>query len=178
MIYYRMAWRDHQTSPWIWKTTALTSLQAILQLLKSYRAVPQDRIRVFTAASKEELNEMLRRENSHLVSGSTTAAQFLQDRKLQVPGQAHSASASSTTEPVVRQATPVATSSPLREQSASTGVTHFSSPNALESKRLEIESGPAGDHDVPYRFALPTSPSQWLAWIRLQTRLQAGEFHP
>jgi hypothetical protein len=57
-------------------------LQAVLQLLRSFRALPQNSIRVFTAASKEDLNEMLERENTHGLSGSVTAAQFLRERLL------------------------------------------------------------------------------------------------
>ena len=55
MTYYRMAVPDRQTATWIWKTTTLCSLQAVLQLLRSFRALPQSSIRVFTAASKEDL---------------------------------------------------------------------------------------------------------------------------
>jgi len=82
-----MAVHDRQTATWIWKTTTLCSLQAVLQLLRSFRALPQNSIRVFTAASKEDLNEMLERENTHGLSGSVTAAQFLRERLLHVPGQ-------------------------------------------------------------------------------------------
>jgi hypothetical protein len=46
----------------------------------------------------------------------------------------------------------------------------------LEHKRLELEGGPAGDHDTPYRFALPISLKERLDWIHLQRRVQAGEF--
>jgi hypothetical protein len=85
MTYYRMAVHDRQTATWIWKTTTLCSLQAVLQLLRSFRALPQNSIRVFTAASKEDLNEMLERENTHGLSGSVTAAQFLRERLLHAP---------------------------------------------------------------------------------------------
>lgn len=173
MTYYRMALHDRQTATWIWKTTILTSLQAVLQLLKSYSAVPQDRIRMFTAASKEDLNEMLQRENSNLASGSVTAAQFLQERKLQVPGQ--STAAYGTTEPAVRQVTAVATDASRREQSTTTGFAGSGNTYSLERKRLEIEGGPGGDHDTAYRFTPPISTPQLLAWIRLQARIQAGE---
>jgi len=57
MTYYRLAVQDHQTARWIWKTTAVTSLQAVFQLLRIYGALPQDSIRVFTASSKEDLSD-------------------------------------------------------------------------------------------------------------------------
>jgi hypothetical protein len=46
----------------------------------------------------------------------------------------------------------------------------------LEHKRLELEGGPGADHDSPYRFALPISMKERLAWIHLHRRVQAGEF--
>jgi hypothetical protein len=58
MKYYRLASHDHQTKRWKWITTPLTSLQAVFQVLRIYAALPQDRIRIFTASSKEDLSEM------------------------------------------------------------------------------------------------------------------------
>src|SRR6266700_3075369 len=81
MIYYRLALQERQTSLWTWKSTGLTSLNAVFQLLRSIaRSIPPDRIRVFTSSAKEDLHEMLSRENNGLASGSVTAAQFLQER--------------------------------------------------------------------------------------------------
>ena len=48
----------------------------------------------------------------------------------------------------------------------------------LDQKRLEIELGPEGDHDVPYSFALPVSMPQVLIWMRLLARVQRGELVP
>ena len=45
----------------------------------------------------------------------------------------------------------------------------------LEHKRLELEGGPGADHDTPYRFALPLSMKELLAWTHLHRRVQAGE---
>jgi hypothetical protein len=169
ITYYRLALQDRQIALWTWQTTALTSLQAVFQLLQIYRAV-QDRIRVFTAASKEELNAMLIRENNHLASGSVTATQFLQDRKLQEPVQAQNAAEDHALEPEpqVQHITAIATYPPLYDYSLS----------ALEKKRLEIEYGPGGDHNTPYRFTFPLSSQEMLAWIDLYTRVQAGELQP
>ena len=75
MTYYRLAVQDRQTTKWTWKTTALTSLQAVFQLLRTYEKLPQDSIRVFTASSKEDLDEMLSHENDGLTSSSVTATQ-------------------------------------------------------------------------------------------------------
>jgi hypothetical protein len=51
MKYYRLALQDRQTGKWVWKTTPITSLQSVFQLLRIYDTLPQDRIHVFTAAS-------------------------------------------------------------------------------------------------------------------------------
>ena len=56
MTYYRLAIQDHQNAQWTWKTTAVSSLQAVFQLLSMYRLLPQDGIRVFTAASEAAVN--------------------------------------------------------------------------------------------------------------------------
>src|SRR5229473_1525026 len=92
MTYYRLTEQDRQTARWIWKTTAVTTLQAMLQLLRIYGTLPQGGTRVFTASSKEDLGEMLSRENNGLVSGSVTAAQFLHERNMSVPERTQSAS--------------------------------------------------------------------------------------
>lgn len=168
MIYYRLALQDRQTTKWNWKTTALTSLHAVFQLLRIYSTLPQDSIRVFTASSKEALNEMLRQENNASISGSVTAAQFLQERKLTSGSPELRA-----TEQLIRpDATVTIPSSMCKSLSAASASDNIS---LLDKKRLEIECGPGGDHDVPYCFTLPVSMPAIVAWICLQTRIQVGE---
>jgi hypothetical protein len=178
MTYYRIALHDRQINLWTWKTTVLNSLQGVFQVLRSYSALPQDCIRVFTAASKEDLNEMLRRENSNLASGSVTAVQFFLERKLRLPGEAQSASEHSAAETTVRQTAAIATSSYRCEHSITTGFADINGTSSLDKKRLEIECGSGGDHDTPYHFTLPISTPQLLAWTRLQTRVRAGGLQP
>jgi|SRR5579884_3977398 len=201
MVYYRLAIQDRQTSQWTWKTTPVTSVQAVLQLVSIYHMLPQDSIRVFTAASEEELNEMLKRHNTTRASSSVTATQFLQEKNLALPEQEQSASEQSTSAQAAQQDASVAawakarwdefvttraaqiaqqgatvkTSSSLCESITTTGAPSSSDMSWLQQKRLEIESGPGGDHDTPYRFALPLSMKERLAWIHLQRRVQAGE---
>jgi hypothetical protein len=50
--------------------------------------------------------------------------------------------------------------------------------SALERRREELESGPGGDHDLPYSFSLPLSLLQVLAWTTLLVRVQQGELRP
>jgi hypothetical protein len=201
MTYYRLAIQDHQTTHWTWKTTAVTSVQAVSQLLSTYRMLPQDNIRVFTASSEEELSEMLKRHNTTLASSSVTATQFLREKNLTLPEQEQSASQQSISALAAQQDTSVAawakarwdefvtmraaqiaqqgatvnTSSSLCGSIPTTGAPSSSDMSVLQQKRLEIESGPGGDHDTPYRFALPISMKERLAWIHLQRRVQAGE---
>jgi hypothetical protein len=49
------------------------------------------------------------------------------------------------------------------------------STNALEKRRLELEMGEGGDHDVPYLFTLPLATPQMLAWLQIRTRVEGGE---
>jgi hypothetical protein len=184
MTYYRIALQNRQSTTWAWKTTVLTSLSAVFQLLKIYRSVPQYRIRVFTASTKEQLDEMLCLENSHRVSGSSTAAQFLLARKLSIPGITHDTPEQVLTEreivvQPVRQEIAIAAGSALRGSSSSTvGSFNRGGMSLLERRRLELEDGPGGDHDTSYRFTLPPTTPQMLAWIRLRARVQEGELTP
>jgi hypothetical protein len=194
MTYYRLAVQDPQTARWSWKTTTVTSLYAVFQLLRCYRALlPLDRILVFTSSSKEELDELLSRANNGLASGSVSAAQFLQERNLVVPERSQSASEQQRADVATRakeiwqrhvaaqaaqQEAGGATSSSLRESLTTTGVPSSLGMSLPEKKRLELELGPGGDNDVPYTFALPASIPQVLAWMRLQARVHRGELEP
>src|SRR5579883_1580395 len=145
MTYYRIALQNRQSTTWVWKTTVLTSLAAVFQLLKIYRSVPQNRMRVFTASTKEQLHEMLCLENTNQVSGSTTAAQFLLAHKLSLPGIAQDTSEQALTESEEvelprRQEITIAANSSLRVAS-SNAVSSFNGGgmSLLERRRLELE---------------------------------------
>ena len=174
MTYYRLALQEHETSKWIWKSTVLTSLVAVLHLLRMYSPIPAERIRVFSSTCKEEMVEMLNRENDGLISGSLTAGEFLRERHL----CNQSLSAQETVEKIVRRSTAVAIDSSLHEDCSVSYLANASSINLLDQRRLQIESGPGGDHDTPYRFSLPMSTPQLLAWTRLLRKAQAGELQP
>jgi len=205
MTYYRLAIQDRQTARWSWKTTPITSLKAVFELLRCYRALlTQDRIRVCTASSKGELNEQLSRENNGQASGSVTAIQFLQERHLLVPERAQNTWQQSAVAQKAEQGADVATwakdlweqhvamrtaqaaqqgaltvtSFPLQEPIATTGTAEGLGKRMLDQKRLDIELGPVGDHDVPYSFAVPVSMPQVLVWVRLLARVQRGELVP
>src|SRR5258708_32350805 len=82
MIYYRVALRTNETAEWRWKSTVVTSLQAVLGLIKLYSCVPKDRIRVFFSSSVEAMNVMLAREIEGLASNSVTAQQFVKGERI------------------------------------------------------------------------------------------------
>ncbi len=80
-MYYRVAIQVDPSLRWQWKSTVLSELSAVFQLLRLYRALPQERLRVFSCSSREEMSEQLGREHEGLSSTSVTAAQFLQERR-------------------------------------------------------------------------------------------------
>ena len=79
---YRVAMRVESSTTWQWKSTALSSLNALFHLLRVYRPIPQDRLRVFTATSREGLSEQLQQENSGPGSRSVSAGEFLHARMI------------------------------------------------------------------------------------------------
>jgi hypothetical protein len=210
MTYYRLAFQERHTALWTWMSTGLTSLDALLQLLRRISSlIPPERIRVFSTCAKEDLHEMLRRENNGLASGSVTAAQFLQERGIRShrteasehevhearenqgtgssvvsPTSSLSGDDVSLTEGRMRMPTlqAWATHTPPgalpNESSTAACSLNVGSMNALERRRLELELGPGGDHDVPYTFALPLLMPHVLAWMRLLAKVQRGELEP
>jgi hypothetical protein len=210
MTYYRLALQERHTAVWTWMSTGLTSLDAVLHLLKSLaRLIPPDRIRVYTSSAKEDLHEMLSRENNGLASGSVTAAQFLQERGIR--SHITEASEHDVHEARENQGTgsrdvnpdsslngddvslaegwicmPTlhawATKTPPdrlpNESRTATCSLNEGSMHVLERRRLELELGPGGDHDVSYTFALPLLMPQVLAWMRLLAQVQRGEVEP
>ena len=182
-MYYRVAIRrqeDQLNRPpsWQWKSTVLSSLQALFQFLRLYGALSQDHLRVFSSSSRENLEEQLAQENKGLNSHSITSTQFLQERNIAVRERAQSALVQSFSAQATQQGATVASSSFLREYIATTGAPESNCSSLLDKKRLEIELGPGGDHDVPYSFALPVSLPQVLAWMRLLARVHRGELQP
>jgi hypothetical protein len=179
-MYYRVAIQRQedqleQPPSWQWKSTLLSSLQTLFQFLRLYGALRLDHLRVFSSSSQTGLEEQLMQENKGFGSLSVTAAHFLQERLI------HS--------PEVRRGTPEREGGAY-QQMASIAVARQPSVNessrevngrvgrgmsSLERRRLELELGPGGDHDVLCSLVLPPSMPQVLAWMRLLARIQRGE---
>jgi hypothetical protein len=167
-MYYRVAIQVDAQPPWKWQSTALSSLGTLLQWLQFYRAFPRERLRIFSSASPQELNEQLARENQGLASVSVPATQFLQERRIAPQGGVRETALHGTR---------------AREQTISIPVEPSPSPDEssmspLDKRREELERGAGGDHDLPYRFTLSTSTPQVLAWVQLLARVQWGAFQP
>src|SRR6266567_1862807 len=57
-MYYRVAFQVNQQPTWQWRSTALTSLEALFRFLRLYSVIPQDRLRVFSSTSREMTHEV------------------------------------------------------------------------------------------------------------------------
>ncbi len=178
MIYYRVAIQLNASPGWQWKSTALSSLDALFRVLRLYSPLPQDRLRVFSASSCEGLGEQLVQENHGWGSNSVTAAQFLQKRLLRSPGVTSERREQGARENQGTVSIAGTTSARLNESSMAAWVLCERNMSSLDMRRLEVELGVGGDHDIPYTFALPPSISQILAWMRLLAWVHRGELQP
>jgi hypothetical protein len=170
-VYYRVAIRKEPSAQWQWKSTLLSSLDALFRWFRLYAALPQDCLRVFTAASREEMREQLARENQGLGSTSIPAAQFLRERRICCPKMAELDTRG------YKRTIPVAVMTHQTEYGESRGaaVVEASPLTHLERRREELEQGAGGDHDIPYLFTVTTATPQVLAWMRLREKVQQGE---
>jgi hypothetical protein len=179
-MYYRVAIQVEPLPLWQWKSTVLSSLDVLFQFLRLFRALPQDHVRVFSSSSQEGLKEQFVQEKKGFGSHSVTAAQFLQERMLrspQVTGETPERREQGVRENQGRASIAVTTNPWLNESSKAAGVQHERTMSSLDRRRLEVELGAGGDHDVPYAFALPLSMPQVLAWMRLLTSVHRGNYH-
>jgi hypothetical protein len=181
-MYYRVAIRrerDQRARPpsWQWQSTVLSSLQTVFQFLRLYRA-RQDHLRVFSSSSRKDLEEQFVQENQGLGSSSVTAAQFLQQRMMRSPEVRWATSERGAQGHQERASIAVSTKAWWDESSKAAHALAEGDISSLERRRLELELGPGGDHDVAYSFALPVSLPQVLAWMRLLARVHRGELEP
>jgi hypothetical protein len=177
-MYYRVATQSGQSSTWQWKSTPLRSLNVLFQWFQFYRAFPHERLRIFSSASREEMNEQLVRENQGLASTSVTATQFLQERRLRSPEPARGTSIPGAQGHQETASIAVSIGTGVNESSRATSALSERSRSSLERRRLELELGTGADHDVPYSFTLPASMPQVLAWLRLLAKVQRGQVQP
>ncbi len=161
-MFYRVAIRTDFTEPWQWRSTPLSSLEALFAFLRQYRAIAVDRLQVFSATTREDLNAQLAQANSELESHSA--------RRVTASLATYSSAGTSGSRDAGLARVPASQGSSLSD-----AMMYGASINALEKRRFEMEQGEGGDHDAPYLFTLPVSTPQVLAWIQLRARMQAGE---
>jgi len=177
-MYYRVAIQVDAAPAWRWKSTVLSELSTLFQFLRLFRALPHDQLRVFSSPSREGLAEQLEQENKGLHSTAVTAAQFLRERMLCPPSMGQSRSEREGGRELQRGAIAVIGQPAVNERGGEGSVLQSRGMSALERRREALESGPGGDHDLPYSFSLPLSLPQVLAWMTLLARVQRGELHP
>jgi hypothetical protein len=173
-MYYRIAIQRDSAVLWQWKSTVLSELLTVLQFLRLYQALPLDRLRVFSSCSRGELQAQLEQENTGLTSHSVTAAQFLQERRIAPQGAVRETSTRGSRASVRMTSVAVVTEPPPGESDREARPLAKRGVSFLEQKRGELEWGTGGDHGCPYRFTLPGSIPQVLAWVKLLVRVQDG----
>ena len=179
MTYYRLALQNRQTDLWTWKSTIVTSLEAVFQLLRIYRALPQDRLRVFSSPCKEDLTQArLNGEENTLTACSVTATEFSHARKVHISDGAYHEFDQRTAKTSVQCSSSVTLASSWSVNSVVTSSLAASGMHDLEKRRLEQEMGPGGDHDLPYTFLLPPALAQVRLWIHLLAQVHRGELQP
>jgi hypothetical protein len=182
-MYYRIAIRregGHQgQSPlWKWYSTTLGSLNAVLFFFQYYHSLPLERLRVFSASSREELKEQPLYENVGTGSHSVPAGQFL----CELSSHVHVKKAEVLAHRTREQQEP-ATKSRVSHRfytktSTETHTLIEQGMSDLERRREETGYGSGSDHDLPYIFTLPESWPQVRAWMRLLSRVRTGELQP
>lgn len=171
-MYYRIAIQIDEKSAWKWKSTVLSSLNTLFQFFRVYSALPHDAMLVFSSPSREELNELLKQENDGRLTSAVTVEQFLHERKLAIQSGQRARSVGEIQRQKTKSAI-TATLPPLENDSRDMELPSVErSRSWLEQKRYELELGAGSDHDQPYKFTLPVSMTQWLAWVRLQSKVR------
>jgi hypothetical protein len=177
MTYYRIAAKTKQSPTQRWVTTKLTSLQAVLIYLQTYRCPAHTHQRVFCASSMEVLDEMLALESRGDVSFSVPAEQVVsgqQTKRL----EEEQATAEALLPARQRALTTTPSANAATEPDAPAMPLLAGRITALEARRLELELGAGGDHDMPYTFAFPRALPETRAWIRLMEHVQRGDLVP
>ncbi len=174
-MYYRVAIQVDAGPTWQWKSTVLTSLDTLFRFLRLYHALPQQSLLVCSSHSREGLQEQLEQENQGLASNAVTATRFLHERGIQPPTEVSRATERERETPLGGAPVAVLSQEPVGVRGREGSGLGSRSFDVLERRREELENGPGGDHDLPYRFSLPLSLPQVLAWMTLSARVRRGE---
>jgi hypothetical protein len=193
MIFFRIALRMDQSSPWRWKSDLLNTPGTLFDFLKMYDRAPNDRLRVFFATSSECMDEMLVRENRGLLSNSITVEDFLKNKRkidrqrikqlefeLGLQESKELIARSVITRKLGDEQVSIPATSSFETANYTTRESARSSraSNLPGVRQQDSEWSIGGDHDTPYTFALPVSMPQALAWAKLLAKVQNGELVP
>jgi hypothetical protein len=173
-MYFRVATRLDSALHWHWESRVNATLDVLLRVLRLYRTMPCDHICVFFSSSVEGLDLMLDQTNKGLASNSLTADQLLNSSWSIL----HHGMTRLETELRVRESGGIGVAPAAREPSQQEkGMSKplEGSVDFLDMRRLVLELGTPGDHDTSYKFSLPTSVSQTLAWAELLAMVHLGE---
>ena len=164
-MYFRIAVQMYAPPTLRWKSDTLCSLPSVVEWLRYFRVFPPERLRVFSSPERELLDEQLQRANEGFESTSVPATHFAPARARALssgvpaavaarPPSAEAGHAASAQPPSYRQP-PMAT--------------------PLDLRRDALERGSGGDCDTSYRFCLPISTPELLAWVALLARVRYSD---
>lgn len=180
-MYYRIAIHALTSPTWQWRSDTLHSLPVVVQWLRYFQVFPWMRLRIFSANSRDGLDALLAQQNAGHDEVSVTVEQFLRGGCIGLAEGARRAS-DHPAEPL-EPCGPQPPASPAGVPSfpmtfagrAAAPELWMTGSQALERRRLEVELGPGSDHDGPYRFGMPISMPEILAWVKLLVRVQRGD---
>ncbi|MEO8973536.1 MAG: hypothetical protein ABI406_18260 [Ktedonobacteraceae bacterium] len=175
-MYYRVAIQTNSSPVLKWKSTAMCSLDVLLQFLRLYRALPAHSLRIFVSPARDNLDEMLLRENNGFDNYSVTAEQFLRVRHLHVWETEKAEQATPETQTIAGETTTISSEIAMLASSMTGNVVLAPAYalNPLDRRRQEIEFGTVGDHDCPYVFSFPQSITEMRAWMKLLEKVQCS----
>ena len=162
-MYYRVAMQTGTSPNWRWRSDPLCSLPTVVRWLMHFRIFAPERLCIFSSPTCEALDEQLRRAIEGSESSSVPATHFVPQ-----PASTLTVCAPATVRPGAAEAghagspLPVSYHQPLAS-------------NPLEQRREALEHGAGGDRDQPYRFTLPVSTPELLAWVKLLARVRNGD---
>jgi hypothetical protein len=177
-MFYRIATQVDSSPTWRWKSMVLSELSTVFRFLRPYGALQMESLRVFSSSERVGLEEQLVQENKGLRSNGVMAAQFLRERLIRPPEVVWSTSDREAGTNLEMMPLALTTQHPFNERNRGGNILARRGMGSLERGREDLESGTGGDHDLPYRFTLPISTLQVLAWMKLLARVQNGELHP
>ena len=176
-MYYRIAIIWSELPIWRWESQVIASLDVLFRVLRLYRTMPRDHIRVFFSSSVECLDEMLAHEGQGLASNSITAEELFNGSK-HIPTREMQLfeSVCGFDQGMGTAVTSLLAAHIWHMQSQYDAVEEKT--NTPEMRRIAVEFEEGTDHDIPYKFTLPGSQPQLLAWARLLARVQRGDLEP